>query len=172
MIHKIAIMVQPNDCSAAEFSEAVQNLLNSVPAVGTPKITPTSDAHGRQTITVQWTEHLPKDILAMIPLQDVMDYFSDKKYLLLDRIGVEYVKEYFNLVENTENKSGISSVRTEISAVIKLLGVRARRVLEVVSERCNWQYTDQINDGALWPQRNCGRKTVREILALRDRYKK
>ncbi len=41
-------------------------------------------------------------LLKHITADDVISHYRTKQYMLLDRIGKEYVKQYFNLKDNDE----------------------------------------------------------------------
>lgn len=42
----------------------------------------------------------PNELLDVITIEEIMAYYSNKQYMILDRIGKEAVMEYFNLIEN------------------------------------------------------------------------
>lgn len=49
----------------------------------------------------------PDELLDSVTADEVISYYSNKLYMLLDRIGKEKVMEYFNLKENNEKNGGI-----------------------------------------------------------------
>lgn len=167
MKHNVHIMVQDANQCAFSFGEDVQRFLDKTRFIGTPKIAPLCDNNGRLTIVLQWFEPDHRGILDTIPVEDVMAYYSDKQYLLLDLIGIDKVKEYFNLTDFTELPTGS---RVKILDVIDGLSFRAKQAVDFILEYYRWQYVDQLNDAQVSKVRNCGAKTVKEIMALKTKY--
>lgn len=47
------------------------------------------------------------ELLESITADEVIAYYNDKLYMILDRIGREKVMEYFNLIENNDKNGGM-----------------------------------------------------------------